>query len=297
MMRHLSDEDLARYAEDDLKPRKAAKVRSHLADCSDCQGRLAALEAMPNLLASVQFPPIPERLSTRISMALAAESSARVAGTAASEGDRRELPARGRRGGGRHAPKAPWFTTPLALRAGAAVAAAVVIAGGGYELASHGGPSSSTSSSISGPPASPAQAGPNVSYRHSGHTDSIKAVKSGTDYKSATLASQAALVVAAQQNSASRGSVHANASMSALGSSTTVVPTSGPAPSTGKLQGCVDRIAGGKNVLLVDIAKYLGRSATIIVVGTSARAEVYAVGPGCSSSASDILARQSLHRT
>jgi hypothetical protein len=296
MMRHLSDDDLARYAEDDLKPRKAAKVRSHLADCSSCQGRLASLEAMPNLLASVQFPPIPERLSTRISMALAAESSARVAGTPASEGDRRELPARSRRGGGRHAPRAPWFTTPLALRTGAAVAAAVVIAGGGYELASHSGPSSSTNSSISGPPASPAQAGPNLSYRHSGHTDSIKAVKSGTDYKSTTLARQAALVVAAQQNSASPGSVRGNASMSTLGSST-AVPTSGPAPSTGKLQGCVDRIAGGKNVLLVDIAKYLGRSATIIVVGTSARAEVYAVGPSCSSSASDILARQSLHRT
>jgi hypothetical protein len=296
-MRHLSDDDLARYIEGDLRPRKIAKIRSHLAGCASCEGRVAALEAVPNLLASVQYPPIPERLSTRIEMALAAESSARVASAPASEADRRDLPARTKLG--RHGRRTPRFTSPLALRTGAAVAAAVVIAGGGYALVSHTGSGSApSSSSISGPPASPAQAGPSVSYRHGNHQASIKTVKSGTNYKSATLASQAGRLITLQQSGASRGTFHANGSMSTLGTSTAAPSAAAPAaPSTSKLQGCVDRISGGKSVLLVDIARYMGQPATIIVVGTSSRAEVYAVGSGCSSSASDILAKQSLQRS
>jgi hypothetical protein len=297
MMSHLSDDDLASYIEGDLRPRKIAKIRSHLAGCPSCQGRVAALEAVPNLLASVQYPPIPERLSNRIEMALAAESSARVASAPASEAGRRELPARARLG--RHSRRAPRFTSPLALRAGAAVAAAVVIAGGGYALVSHTGSGSApSSSSISGPSTSPAQAGPSVSYRHGAHEASIKTVKSGTNYKSATLASQAGRLITLQQSSASPGAMHANGSMSTLGASGVASSAArAAAPSASKLQGCVDRISGGKSVLLVDIAKYMGQNATIIVVGTSAKAEVYAVGSSCSSSASDILAKQSLVRT
>jgi hypothetical protein len=297
MMSHLSDDDLARFIEGDLRPRKLAKVRSHLAGCPGCQGRVAALEAVPNLLASVQYPPIPERLSSRIEMALAAESSARVASAPASEAGRREIPSRARPG--RHGRRAPRFTSPLALRTGAAVAAAVVIAGGSYALVSHTGSGSSpTSSSISGPSTSRAQAGPSVSYRHAGHQASIKTVKSGFDYKSATLAGQAARLIAIQQSAASPGTLHANGSMSTLGTSGAAPSAASPAaPSTSKLQGCVDRISGGKSVLLVDVAEYMGKPATIIVVGTSSRAEVYAVGSGCSSSVSDILAKQSLRKT
>lgn len=293
MMSHLSDDDLASYIEGDLRPRKAAKVRSHLAGCTSCEGRVAALEAVPNLLASVHYRPIPERLSSRIEMALAAESSARVASTPASEAGRREIPDRAKLG--RHGRRAPRFTSPLALRTGAAVAAAVVIAGGSYALVSHTGSGSSpTSSSISGPPASSAQAGPSVSYRHGGHQASIKTVKSGTNYKSSTLASQAGRTIAVQR-AASPGALHANGSMSTLGTSAAAPASRSSVPSsTSKLQGCVDRISGGKSVLLVDIARYMGHPATIIVVGTSHQAEVYAVGSSCSSSVSDILAKQGL---
>jgi hypothetical protein len=300
--RHFTDDDLARYIEGDLRPRRSASVASHLAGCSDCQGRVAALKAVPNLLASVPYPPIPERLSSRIEMALAAESSARVASQPASEAGRGELPARAKHGRRRDR-RMPWLNSPLALRAGAAVAAAVVIAGGGYAIVSHtGSGSSSTSESISGPavPASgKAVGGPSVNYRHGGHTDSIKSLRSGTNYKSGTLASQAERALSAQRKSTAAAPAQVNGSLSTFGAAGQPTPSASASPATAKLQGCVDRIAAGRRVLLVDIAKYQGSPATIIMVstGASGRAKVYAVGSGCSASASDILATQSVGRT
>jgi Putative zinc-finger len=302
-MSHISDDDLARYLEGDLRPRRSAKIRSHLAGCSGCQDRVAALQAVPNLLASAQFPPIPERLSSRIQMALASESSARVASAPASEAGRRDLPGRARPG--RQRPRMPKLTSPAGLRTVAAVGAAVVIAGGGYALVSHiGSGSSSTSESITAPSAAPAklQNGPAVSYRHAGRTHSIKTVKSGVNFKPTNLASQARLALAAQQKSASSRTARNNGSMSTFGASASTnqtFPNSSAPTSTTRLQGCVDRIAAGRIVLLVDSAKFQGSPATIIVVssGTSAQAEVYAAGSGCSVSASDILGQQVLYRS
>jgi hypothetical protein len=306
-MRHLSDDDLARYLEGDLRPRRAARVGSHLAGCSGCQGRVAALKAIPNMLANVQYPPIPERLASRIGMALAAESSARVAGQPASEGGRRDLPDRAA-GPGRLGWRMPRLNlnSPVALRTAAAVGAAAIIAGGGYAIVSHVGSSSSpASTSIRGPSAAPAhanvQAGPSVSYQHGGHTNSIKTLKSGTDYKSATLAKQAAVVLAAARRStAPSAPAHSNGSMSTFGASSGLAsPNASAAAGRTLLEGCVDRIAAGRSVLLVDAAKFDSRHATIIMVssGATGRAQVYAVGSGCSASASDILAQQSLPRS
>lgn len=93
MSRHASTEVLARYTGGDLKPRKAVRVASHLAGCATCRERVHALESVPSMLASVQFPPIPANLSSRIEMAIAGESAARVAREPASEAGRRDLPA------------------------------------------------------------------------------------------------------------------------------------------------------------------------------------------------------------
>ncbi len=303
-MRHVSDDNLSSYLEGDLRPRKSARIRSHLAGCTGCQDRIDALKAVPNLLAGVQFPPISARLSSRIETALAAESSARVASTPASEAGRRELPARGR--ARRQGPWLPWLMSPIALRTAAAVGAAVVIAGGGYAIISHvGSGSSSTNASVSLPPTNPANLknGPVVSYQHAGHSHTIKSVKSGTNYQLGTLGPQAERVLAAQQKTTSNGTIHASGSVSTFGSaasSTQPSPSTSPPASTTKLQGCVSRIAAGRTVLLVDAAKYQGSPATIIMVSVTASgrlAQVYAVGPGCSSSASDILAQQALNRS
>jgi hypothetical protein len=67
------------------------------------------------------------------------------------------------------------------------------------------------------------------------------------------------------------------------------------------LQGCVTRIAAGGTVRLVDVARYQGKRATIIVVaggaggaGGTGGTRVFVVGPGCSGSRSDLIARASL---
>jgi hypothetical protein len=68
--------------------------------------------------------------------------------------------------------------------------------------------------------------------------------------------------------------------------------------SAGQLHACVSKVAAGKNVLLVDSAKYEGKAAMIIVVGTppDGPGVIYAVGLSCSAASADILARQDLPR-
>src|SRR5260370_427028 len=59
---------------------------------------------------------------------------------------------------------------------------------------------------------------------------------------------------------------------------------------------CVTRLAAGRDVLLVEVARYEGHRATVIVAATSASARklsVWVVGPGCSAARSDVIA----HRT
>ena len=64
------------------------------------------------------------------------------------------------------------------------------------------------------------------------------------------------------------------------------------------LQGCVTRISAGRQVLLVDVDRYQGKQATIIVVagvaGGAGGARVWVVGPGCSRSDSDVITQASL---
>jgi hypothetical protein len=306
MNRHVSDETLARYSGDDLNPRKAGKIASHLGDCPSCEQRLSQLEAVPNMLASVQFSGIPDHLSSRIQLALASESSARAASEPGTEAGRRDLPSRARpprRGGW-----LPRLTSPVGLRVAAATGAAVVLAGGGYEIAAHTGSGAGTSSEQINTPESGAAAGhasslrfgPAVAYRQSGHTHSIKSVQSATNFRAATLVRQVQATLAAQRVTNSGREIQEPNSEQQLGSTSAASPSPGPTGTSSltKLRGCVDRIAAGRSVLLVDIAKYEGRPATIIVVQppSSSKAQVYAVGAGCASGASDILASQVLPR-
>jgi anti-sigma factor RsiW len=306
MIRHVSDDDLAEYVEGDLRARKAARIGSHLAGCSSCSDRVAELEALPGLLSSIAFPPIPSHLSARIQLAIAGESAARVASEPASESGRRDLPDRNA-SPARRGRQLPNLRSPLVVRTLAATGAAVIVAGGGYELASHlgsgNGPSSGTAALS---PASPTatgqklQAGPAVVYGKAGHTHSVTTVQSGTTYQADTLLRQVARVVAAQQvNTAGRpaaGQSHMN-SLSAPASAQPNATSAAP-PKLPGLAGCVDRIAGDRSVLLVDVARYEGKTAAVIVVGSqrSRVAEVYVVGTACSATTSDILTSQSWHR-
>jgi hypothetical protein len=59
------------------------------------------------------------------------------------------------------------------------------------------------------------------------------------------------------------------------------------------LRGCVNRVAAGSLVLLVDVAHYRGAPATVIVTEAAETGpmQIWVVGTGCSASGSDVLQR------
>ena len=58
----------------------------------------------------------------------------------------------------------------------------------------------------------------------------------------------------------------------------------------------MSRIAAGRTVLLVDVARFDHKPATIIVTARqgAAAAQVWVVGPGCSASARDVVTHRAL---
>jgi hypothetical protein len=62
------------------------------------------------------------------------------------------------------------------------------------------------------------------------------------------------------------------------------------------LSGCVTRITGGQQPLMVDESRYNGRPATIIVLAATTQqlTEAWVVGPACSASRGDVIVHTSL---
>jgi hypothetical protein len=321
MSRHPSTVHLAEYAEGALSRRRTARISSHLdSGCTQCNGQVVQLQQVTSMLtsASVTFGPVPDQISTRIEMAISSESSARVTSAPVSgETSRRDLPARGQQAGGRQQRQGrrfPIFSSPLAGSL-AAVGAAVVIAGGGYVIASNvssGPPAASSAASASHPPTgaappvqgaaasgsasgtSPASVrfGPEVRFKHAGHQNLIDSVQTDTNYVAASLVAKARAVLAATRQS---NMANSNKELRSPYAAT----ASPPAISASQLRGCVARLAAGKDVLLVDAAKYDGKFAVIILVGTPPNGPgiVYAAGQACSATNSDILAKQDFPRS
>jgi hypothetical protein len=326
--RHVDAETLARYRQEDLSRRRGSRIRAHLAGCGRCRALDEDLAGVTTLLADVQPPPIPEHLAARIQTALAAEAARRVvlpaqaASTAPGAAAGGEAPQAGteptgtgvpdrrtsRQGRhGRDQTRQRWrgFTSPVALRTMAAAAAVVVLAGGGYELFQHqaGSPSSTASSPSTGsqaPLARPAPGkagssglaagnGPALSYRHDGQQASVTPVTSPTDFTPANLSSQVSRDLARYGTAVTApGPLH-KASPAEQAATVGGIPVE-------TLQGCVNRIAHGRKVLLVDVARYQGRPATVIVTSAAAGGpeQVWVVGTGCSSTNSDLLTHATL---
>jgi hypothetical protein len=200
----------------------------------------------------------------------------------------------------------------------ATAAAIVVVAIGGYEVASHtgGGAYSSSPSSGSGAAATPFDSqvsfGPSVTYRQNGSATAIQMGASTTNFRSGTLADQAATAV----NEAKVEDVHSHPVKSGASTSysstmatptTSMVPTSRAAPGvlagqanipTSQLAACIDHvIRPGQVVLLVERAKFENKPATILVTAPAAlsgtsppkEAEIWALGSACSATNSDVL--------
>jgi hypothetical protein len=109
----------------------------------------------------------------------------------------------------------------------------------------------------------------------------VAVVRSGTDYQPGRLAAQVEQVL-------SRPAGHAATLPSVLG----------PADRQ-QLQGCVNLITGGAQPLLVDLARYQGRPATIIVQAATAGqpATAWVVGTRCSPTSRDVIAHTQLTGT
>jgi hypothetical protein len=284
MTRHASAEELGNLAMGNLPPRKTSRVSSHLAACAECQHVSSRLEDVSSLLQNTHYSPMPQHLSIRLHAALVTESASRVASAPPTEAGRRDLPAR------RRSPR--WrpssLTSPVALRVLAATGAAVIVAGGGYAAFSQLSQSGTPTSAAVPAAGRPLTLAPKVTY---GHSESIETVRSNTDFVPAKLVSQAesALANAPEKDATfgapATGTMHANN-----------MPYQAAGP---QMDGCVARVAAGRKVLLVEIAKYLGSPAWIIVLAHHAAnpRDVVVVSTNCSATDSHVLAHKALPRS
>jgi hypothetical protein len=321
--RHVDAETLARYRQEDLSRRRGSRIRAHLAWCERCRALDGDLAGVTALLGDVQPPPMPEHLAARIQTALAAEAARRVAlpaqATSTAPGGEAPQASTGPAGApdrrtsrhgrhGRRQPRAFRLSSPVALRAMAATAAAVVLAGGGYEIAAHVGRSGQPAPAVSGPAAAGSAAtnqhvaapesgaarsaspAPQLHYEYAGRQGSVTAVASGTNFTPANLMIQVTNDLA--HVGAAGTPPHAlrsSASAAQQGATVGGIPVL-------TLEGCVNRVAAGHKVLLVDVARYEGQSATVIVTAASAGSpeQVWVVGMGCSRSSSNLRAHATL---
>ena len=302
MRGHADAETLAAFREELLSRRKAARVSAHLAACSRCAGLDAQLTEVSALLTASTAPPMPDALTARIAAAIAAEAAARAATTAdhavatadgtvavgAAGGgtgphDRAARPARPSR-----APSGPGRAR-LALRVAAVTAAVVVVAGGGYGVARllTANPESATSAGA-GNEAAPAAGGHGAASEKTPgglgapsaarSAPTARIVSSGTNYQPGQLKTQVSAVLTQHRAGAS----------AAAGFSQANQPTASAPP----VPACVPHVTAGKRPLLVDLAKYRGRPATVIVIpgATSGTLRALVVAGRCPAATGRVLA-------
>lgn len=296
MTRHSTPDELARLDAGALRPRKAARIEAHVAVCVQCAQLRHQVDEVPAILASAPYPQLPQAYAVKIEAAIKVEANQRLAAAPATESGRGALPARRRQVG-----QVGWHLPGLSVRAtrlAAAAGALVLIGTGSYAL-------STGLTSVTARPSAPSAAGtdhvqqlslgPDVQYGPPGATHTIREVRSKADFAGARLRAEAtAAVHAAQARGASASRLSANAPRAAA-------PVTGGAsglPTTARLEGCLDRVVPGQTVLMLDLAKYQGKPADIIVAAPSpaSAAQVWVVGVACSATSSDVLTHESVGR-
>jgi hypothetical protein len=304
MRPHVSAETMARYRQGDLNQRRTSHISTHLAGCERCSALNQDLGGVTTLLASATPPPMPDDLTARITSAIAAESARRAAAPQTAVAP--ALPAAPHHRAPRRS-RLPRVTPKLALGGLAAAAAMVLVAGGIYQVVGHSGPSSSSASpsvpagapaarsTANGPMAQAPASGPALQYQRNGRKGSITPISTGTDFTSAELASQ----VTAEVRKYGSGFTKTGQNETSPAHSGVASPAAVPGAQEGtfadiplaSLRGCINRIATGSLVLLVDVAHYRGALATVIVTeaAESGPMKIWVVGTGCSASGSDVL--------
>lgn len=306
MRGHVDAEALAMCREGLLGRRAAARIRAHVSGCPRCAEADAELAALPALLALTGAAPMPAELIARMDAVIAAEAAGRraeapqqvVPGVPAASPSHVTAPhVTAPAPSGRAPRRRPGFAARKVLAFAAAVA--VVAAGGGYLLShlasSSSGPSASSAAAPAAGQSSAVRAGGKVNATAGGN--GLTVISSGTNYQPGKLVGQIAAVLARYGIRAPGQHVPA-----------AVTPASGSIAPTGQLlepsrlaalSECVARIAAGQRPWMIDEAHYSGRPATIIVLPATAQAltRVWVVGPACSASRSDVIARTALPRS
>jgi anti-sigma factor ChrR (cupin superfamily) len=294
MSRHASAEQLASLDLDALRSRKAARIRSHVARCIRCTQLSSQVSAVPAVLAGVPYPSLPSSLASQLDTTLASESAQRVASAPATEAGRRDLP---ERQASRQRDRWQWQMpglSVLATRLAAAAGAFLVIGLGGYEIATHTGgnanqTAASSTGSAAGAGARQASLGPTVRVGPSDQP--IRTVNAATNFTKADLGAQALAAVHTAKLAAPAAPAASGAAAARNYSGTN-------SPNPASLAGCISGIVGSRPVQLVEMAKFDGKPAIIIITKqtTAHPAEVWAVKAACSASNPEFLAHQTLSR-
>jgi hypothetical protein len=263
-MTHPDPDVLAEFRAGLITGRRGARVSAHLAACERCAGLCDELAEVSALLAAVPVPVMPETVVMRLETALAAEAAKKDdAERAAGDGarDRATSPR----------PRKHWDFRLVALRVLAPAGALVVLAAGGYGLsrivASSAGPGSAATAAAL--PVASAAPGSGSTSRHEAVQEApftFAVVTSTTDYQRATLRQQLALEMQryAQRDAGSQG----------LASES--------------VKACVSRVTT-QTPLLVEMARFEGRPANVIVVMSGHREAVWVTTPTCSASSHYVL--------
>ena len=319
-----------------LSARHAARIEAHMSKCAVCAETEAGLLAVSSLLAVTWLPSMPEALVHRIDSVIASESAARavsfaagpsegasaadLAGSAPSDAaaappdhegpvlipGRPDLPERTKRARSSGRFRLPSLSSPLVLRGMAATAAVVIIAGAGFLLA-NGQSRPNGAASSNGGHAAPAARTPlrsanavanaalrhrvSVHYQLKGKTATTTAYISRANFLRRTLARDVRKDV---RQSASIGLASGQRYVSPAPSQPTAAP---PGFSIAQMASCLSRINSGRTVLLVAVARFLGKPARIIVLRptvSTSLLDIAIVGPACSASSLDVIFRTTI---
>jgi hypothetical protein len=309
MRPHVSAETMARYRQGDLNQRRTSHISTHLAGCDRCSTLNEDLGGVTTLLAGVHAPPMPEDLTARITSAIAAESAKRAAALGAGKAAVTGAPTAARQHRSPRRSRPPRIAPRTALGGLAAAAAVVLVGGGIYEAVAHSGSTASTATSgapsaaqhasraaANGPMASALPVfGPALKYQRSGRRDTITPITTSANFTPSGLSSQ----VTAEVKKYGAGFTKTGPNAQSSGQQGSASPAAVPGEQTrtfadipvASLRGCVNRIASGSLVLLVDVAHYRGAPATIIVTEAAKTGpmQIWVVGTGCSATSSDVL--------
>ena len=293
---HPDDALLADLSVDALPVERSAEVRQHVAGCPRCGARLAAAERMSGLLRADEPGRMPADVVVRIETALAtAVRQERDARQPAAPADPRRLRAAGgglprpvtrlrRRGHAAAAGQRPDRRPDPLIGRVARIAATVAVVGAIGSVAWLSGVGrSGTSTGAAGSAASSAAAAAPV-------------LATGTDYAGPTLAEQARTLVAAvrrQPMSAESRSMDSSATAAGAGPQVATGTTGDQSLRTpAALQACLSGLdTGGRQPAVVDLARYQGRDAAVVVVPAgNGGYDVYVVPRACGRGAIGKLA-------